>query len=85
MNKELILLFFILVKKVTPQFVCISKSCYRKGALLKRKQDGLFFRLADPGSGVFLTPGSGILSRFFPDLGSQIPNHTFESLMKIFK
>jgi hypothetical protein len=38
----------------------------------------------DPGSGAFLTPGSGIRNRFFPDLGSrisdpgsQIPNPYF--------
>jgi hypothetical protein len=28
----------------------------------------------DPGSGAFLTPGSGIRNRFIPDLGSRIPN-----------
>jgi hypothetical protein len=28
----------------------------------------------DPGSGAFLTPGSGIRNRFFPDPGSQIPD-----------
>jgi hypothetical protein len=28
----------------------------------------------DPGSGAFLTPGSGILNRFFPDPGSRIPD-----------
>jgi hypothetical protein len=30
----------------------------------------------DPGSGIgcFLTPGSGIRNRFFPDPGSQIPD-----------
>jgi hypothetical protein len=28
----------------------------------------------DPGSGSFLTPGSGIRNRFFPDLGSRIPD-----------
>jgi hypothetical protein len=28
----------------------------------------------DPGSGAFLTLGSGIRNRFFPDLGSRIPN-----------
>jgi hypothetical protein len=28
----------------------------------------------DPGSGAFLTPGSWIRNRFFPDLGSQIRN-----------
>ncbi len=36
----------------------------------------------DPGSGDFLTPGSGIRNRFFPDPGSQI--HIFESLLTIF-
>ncbi len=35
----------------------------------------------DPGSGAFLTPGSGIRNRFFPDPGSQI--HIFESLLTI--
>ncbi len=30
----------------------------------------------DPGSVAFLTPGSGILDRFFPDPGSQ--THIFE-------
>jgi hypothetical protein len=36
----------------------------------------------DPGSGAFLTPGSGIRNRFFPDPGSQ--SNIFESLLKIF-
>jgi hypothetical protein len=36
----------------------------------------------DPGSGAFLTPGSGIRNRFFPDPGSQ--PHTFESSMTVF-
>ena len=36
----------------------------------------------DPGSGAFLTPGSGIRNRFFPDPGSQI--HNSESLLTIF-
>ncbi len=36
----------------------------------------------DPGSGAFLTPGSGTRNRFFPDPGSQ--THTFESLVTIF-
>jgi hypothetical protein len=27
-----------------------------------------------PGSGAFLTPGSGIRNRFFPDPGSRIPD-----------
>ncbi len=30
-----------------------------------------------PGSGAFLTPGSGIRNRFFPDPGSRIPNPYF--------
>jgi hypothetical protein len=38
----------------------------------------------DPGSGAFLTPGSGIRSGFFPDPGSWIPDPNFESLLKIF-
>jgi hypothetical protein len=47
--------------------------------------------VADPdlGSGAFLTPGSGIRNRFFPDLGSRISDpgsqtHIFESLVTIF-
>jgi hypothetical protein len=36
----------------------------------------------DPGSGAFLTPGSGIRNRFFPDPGSQ--THIFERLVTIF-
>ncbi len=36
----------------------------------------------DPGSGAFLTPGSGIRNRFFPDPGSQ--THIFEGLVTIF-
>jgi hypothetical protein len=43
----------------------------------------------DPGSGAFLTPGSGIRNRFFSDPGSRIPDpgsqiHTFESFLTIF-
>ncbi len=37
----------------------------------------LRFRIQDPGSGAFLTPGSGIRNRFFPDPGSRIPNPYF--------
>ncbi len=35
--------------------------------------------VADPGSGAFLTPGSGIRNRFFPDPGTRIldPNPIF--------
>ncbi len=36
----------------------------------------------DPVSGAFLTPGSGIRNRFFPDPGSQ--THIFESLVTYF-
>jgi len=39
----------------------------------------LYGSVADPGSGAFLTTGSGILNRFFPDPGSQ--THIFESLV----
>ncbi len=45
----------------------------------------LFYSVADPdpGSGAFLTPGSGIRNRFFPDPGSRISDpgsqtHIFE-------
>jgi hypothetical protein len=43
-----------------------------------------YFSVADPdpGSGAFLTPGSGIRNRFFPEPGSQ--THIFESILKIF-
>jgi hypothetical protein len=36
-------------------------------------------RIWDPGSGAFLTPGSGIRNRFIPDPGSRIldPKHIF--------
>jgi hypothetical protein len=42
-----------------------------------------------PGFGAFLTPGSGIRNRFFPDPGSRISDpgsqtHSFESLVTIF-
>ncbi len=33
----------------------------------------LYSSVADPGSGAFLTPGSGIRNRFFPDPRSRIP------------
>jgi hypothetical protein len=38
----------------------------------------------DPGSGIgcFLTPGSGIRNKFFPDPGSQ--DHIFKSFLTIF-
>jgi hypothetical protein len=38
--------------------------------------------VADPGSDAFLTTGSGIRNRLFPDPGSQ--THIFESLVTIF-
>jgi hypothetical protein len=34
----------------------------------------LRIRNGDPGSGAFLTPGSGIQNGFFPDPGSRIPD-----------
>jgi hypothetical protein len=37
----------------------------------------------DPGSGAFVTPGSGIWNRFFPDPGSQ--THIVESLVTHFR
>jgi hypothetical protein len=38
----------------------------------------------DPGSGAFLTPGSGIRNGFFPDPGSRIPRPYFEELLDNF-
>ncbi len=40
----------------------------------------LRIRIRDLGSGAFLTPGSGIRNRFFPDPGSRIPNPYFWEL-----
>jgi hypothetical protein len=37
----------------------------------------LRIRIRDRGSGVFLTPESGIRKGFFPDPGSRIPNPYF--------
>ncbi len=42
----------------------------------------LWIRIRDPGSGAFLTPGSGIRNGFFPDPGFQ--THIFECLVPIF-
>ncbi len=41
-----------------------------------RKSDSSSVADPDPGSGIgcFLTPGSGIRNRFFPDPGSRIPD-----------
>ncbi len=41
---------------------------------------GQGIRIRDQGSVAFLTPGSGILNRFFPDLLSRIPNPYFGEL-----
>jgi hypothetical protein len=76
-----------------------SKSkCHGSGTLLRKN----FFRQMyafptgsvadpDPGSGIgcFLTPGSGIRNRFFPDPGSRISDpgsqdHIFKSFLTIF-
>jgi hypothetical protein len=44
--------------------------------LVEKQCCGSGSEIRDPGSGAFLTPGSGIRNRFFPDPGSQI--HIFE-------
>ncbi len=46
---------------------------------LPHKPGGVSVADPDPGFGGFLTPGSGIRNRFFPDPGS----HIFESLVTI--
>jgi hypothetical protein len=56
--------------------------------ILILKNSVLRIRIRDPGSGAFLTPGSGIRNRAFPDPGSRISDpgsqtHIFESLVTI--
>jgi|LakMenEpi03Aug12_release.lakeMendotaPanAssembly.Ray.scaffolds.fasta_scaffold1521903_1 hypothetical protein len=64
---------FILVKKIEFHPVPLNSIVY---SVLASVAD------PDPGSGAFLTPGSGIRNRFFQDPGSQ--THIFESLVKTF-
>jgi hypothetical protein len=45
-----------------------------------RIRDPVLFWPLDPGSGAFLTPGSGIRNRFIPDPESRIPNSYFWEL-----
>ncbi len=51
---------------------------YRKTMIAAHKEDTtycmVFFQCCGSGSGAFLTPGSGIRNRFFPDPGSRIPD-----------
>ncbi len=68
-----------------PEF--LLRSVFVSGSLLltlMRIRIRLFTSVADPdpGSDNFLTPGpgSGIQNRFFPDLGSRIPNPSFWEL-----
>jgi hypothetical protein len=61
--------------KILPYFSLFSHFAHNLKTVLR-------IRIQDPGSGAFLTPGSGIRNRFFPDPGSQ--THMFESSVKIF-
>ncbi len=47
---------------------------YSRINVYHRCQPVLRIRIRDPGSGAFLTPGSEIRNRFFPDPGSRIPD-----------
>jgi hypothetical protein len=61
---------------------CIGSTLRLRESSLSRSASIITSSVADPGSGAFLTPGSGIRNRFFPDPGSQ--THIFESLVTIF-
>ncbi len=70
-----------------PAFQFGSRSGYRVWSLkfvdmYRWKKFNILYSVPDPGSGAFLTPGSGIRNRFFPDPVSQ--SHIFESLVTIF-
>jgi hypothetical protein len=54
--------------------------CHYSVGVYPGQQERLVISVADPGSGAFLTPGSGIRNRFFPDLGSRIPDPYFWEL-----
>ncbi len=60
------------------------KTFFRAVELVKKRRKFPTLSVADPdpGYGAFLTPGSRIRNRFFPDPGSQ--THIFESLVTIF-
>jgi hypothetical protein len=59
-----------------------SGSFYHQAKTLRKSLIPTSVADPDRGTGAFLTPGSGIRNRFFPDPGSQ--THTFESLVTIF-
>ncbi len=59
-------------------YSCFCFFCYQGSKIT------VFSSVPDPGSGAFLTHGSGIRNRFFPDPGSRIANQYFESLLTIF-
>jgi hypothetical protein len=48
--------------------VITDKKDHHERTFVKGRDSG---SVLDPGSGTFLTPGSGIRNRFFPDPGSQ--------------
>jgi hypothetical protein len=58
---------------------------YQTQKKLPDKKNIHYYSVADPDSGsvAFLTPGPGIQNGYFPDPGSRIPTHIFESLVKI--
>ncbi len=66
----------LLRRHVAPHLSFVQNYCSKSYAKFCSVAD------PDPGSRAFLTPGSGIRNRFFPDPGSQ--THIFESLVTIF-
>jgi len=64
---------------VKPQFIiCVGSFSHVDSQIQIRLIENVIALLSvadpDPGSGSFLTPGSGIRNRFFPDPGSRIPD-----------
>jgi hypothetical protein len=69
----------LLLNLYTKRLLCTEKIYIRVYGLIEAV---LRIRIRDSGSDAFLTPGSGIRTRFFPDPGSL--THIFESLVTIF-
>jgi hypothetical protein len=73
--------------KATRGYVNLSYTCIRgtNSFTWPSKPDIILTSVADPGSGAFLTHGSGIRNGFFPDPGSRIPDLGSRILRPYFK